>query len=306
MKIFTIQDKIKFTAEQIILLGLPSCTFNKQDVRSHLYESVKAHCTDAYEYVNDPFTCDTLVLPYKFKGVKDETYVQLLTLSKTCNKPLVCFYNDDDIKTYSIDDNVLLFRTSIDNTRRLFNEFALSTISAELYSGLILSNHTELSVGFCGSGYPPNRRHYLKLIEESAYIKTNFIIRNGFNAPGIPKEQARSEYYKNIEENLFTFCYRGAGNFSYRFYEVLSMGRIPILINTDCVIPFWDDIVTSGIIIIDENDTMDVVQTIRTYYDKHKHNLEHIQTQNRDLYIKYFSPIGFLKNIQPIITNFLS
>ena len=42
-------------------------------------------------------------------------------------------------------------------------------------------------------------------------LSTNFILRNGFWAPGINKLQARKDYIKNIEDNLFTFCYRGAG-----------------------------------------------------------------------------------------------
>ena len=52
-------------------------------------------------------------------------------------------------------------------------------------------------------------------------------------------------------KSLFTFCYRGAGNFSYRFYETLMMGRIPILVNTDCVFPFEDkvDINSLGLVL---------------------------------------------------------
>ena len=53
---------------------------------------------------------------------------------------------------------------------------------------------------------------YLQILYNSD-IKTNFIIRNGFWAPGIDKSIARKEYFDNIENNLFTFCYRGAGNF---------------------------------------------------------------------------------------------
>ena len=33
-------------------------------------------------------------------------------------------------------------------------------------------------------------------------------------------------------------CARGAGNFSYRLYETLSCGRIPVFVDTDCVLPY--------------------------------------------------------------------
>jgi hypothetical protein len=100
----------------------------------------------------------------------------------------------------------------------------------------------------------------------------------------------------NMENNIFTFCYRGAGNFSYRFYETLMMGRIPILINTDCVFPFWNEIKTKNIGLILDND-INFIENIKNYYEKNKNNLIDIQINNRKIWEKYYSPIGFLENI---------
>lgn len=36
----------------------------------------------------------------------------------------------------------------------------------------------------------------------------------------------------------YIVCMRGGGNFSIRFYESLCMGRIPIFVDTDCILPF--------------------------------------------------------------------
>lgn len=35
----------------------------------------------------------------------------------------------------------------------------------------------------------------------------------------------------------YIMCARGAGNFSYRFYEVMCSGRIPLFVDTDCLLP---------------------------------------------------------------------
>ena len=35
---------------------------------------------------------------------------------------------------------------------------------------------------------------------------------------------------------------RGKGNYSFRLYEIFAMGRIPLFIDTDCVLPFEDEI----------------------------------------------------------------
>ena len=52
------------------------------------------------------------------------------------------------------------------------------------------------------------------------------------------KDEARIDYLLNLINNAFTICIRGAGNFSYRLYETLMMGRIPLIINTNQVFPF--------------------------------------------------------------------
>jgi hypothetical protein len=52
----------------------------------------------------------------------------------------------------------------------------------------------------------------------------------------------------------------------------MMMGRIPILVNTDCVFPFEDKYDMNEIgIIINEND--DIVQSVKDYYIKNKDRL---------------------------------
>lgn len=79
--------------------------------------------------------------------------------------------------------------------------------------------------------------HYLKL---NKHLKTVFILRNKYRAgftSGENKKKTTIEFYRNIYENPYTFCMRGGGNFSVRFYETLAVGRIPVLLDTDCLLP---------------------------------------------------------------------
>jgi hypothetical protein len=48
----------------------------------------------------------------------------------------------------------------------------------------------------------------------------------------------KEEFVNNMKYSEFSFCPRGTGNFSTRFYEALHNGRIPVLIDTDTVLPF--------------------------------------------------------------------
>jgi len=38
------------------------------------------------------------------------------------------------------------------------------------------------------------------------------------------------------------FVFEVAGNFSVRLYETLLMGKIPIFVNTDCLLPLADEV----------------------------------------------------------------
>jgi hypothetical protein len=43
---------------------------------------------------------------------------------------------------------------------------------------------------------------------------------------------------ENYLTSEFCFCPRGNGNFSIRFYETLYYGRIPVIIDSDIMLPF--------------------------------------------------------------------
>ena len=193
--------------------------------------------------------------------------------------------------------NVEIYRTSFNKSTRLLNEFALPAFSPDYFDRNWI-NHPLLSIGYCGHKIH-GRAKYLQILEKSD-IQTNFILRDGFWAPGIDKMVARKEYIENIDNNLFTFCYRGAGNFSYRLYDVMMMGRIPILITTDSVYPHEDKYNMEDIgIVIDEKDLNEslFVERIKTYYKNNENRLINIQKQNRLLWETYFSPCGFLESL---------
>jgi hypothetical protein len=52
-----------------------------------------------------------------------------------------------------------------------------------------------------------------------------------------------SEYQKHLEKNTYIICARGSENYSFRLYETLNFGRIPVIIDTEMVLPKdinWD------------------------------------------------------------------
>ena len=86
--------------------------------------------------------------------------------------------------------------------------------------------------------------NFLKLLKDNR-INSNFIIRKKYRA-GISSDQQKNrhkttlEFFDNIINSDYVLCVRGAGNFSVRLYETLAMGRIPVFIDTDCILPYDD------------------------------------------------------------------
>jgi len=311
IKIYTLKDKVNFSSEQIILFGLLK-NYNSLSIESHnfnfkgesRYKNVIETCKKLFNYVDDIKECNVIVFPYKFKGFKDNNFKVLFSLSQNFKKPLYLFFNDDyDKPLLPFNEYIKIYRTSFYRSCKLDNEYSLPAFSPDYFYNNYLQN-PKLSIGYCGHKIH-GRDRYLNLFLNSN-IETNFILRNGFWAPGIDKLQARKEYIKNIDENIFTFCYRGAGNFSYRFYDVMMMGRIPILIKTDSVYPFEDkyDLNSIGIVLEEsdiKNHNLDLITIIKIFYKNNKERLLDIQKQNRIIWEKYYSCYGFIQNMQNIM-----
>ena len=95
------------------------------------------------------------------------------------------------------------------------------------------------------------RARALRSLEASGRVHLDAVVRDAFWAgavvPGQPNDYvlmtaARRAFVDNLRRSDYVLCSRGGGNFSYRLYEALSAGRIPLFVDTDCVLPFEDEI----------------------------------------------------------------
>lgn len=90
------------------------------------------------------------------------------------------------------------------------------------------------------------RRKAVNTLLQSTLVKSNLIIRNFYsghiNTVRGDMNKLRREFINNMLNSDYVLCVKGDGNYSIRFYEALSMGRIPLFIDTECVLPL-DDII---------------------------------------------------------------
>jgi hypothetical protein len=106
---------------------------------------------------------------------------------------------------------------------------------------------------------PPWRSHValraraLDALRRHPGIEDRFAVRDRYRAgvrgtADLAAHPTTIEFDRNVAETDYTLCVRGTGNFSVRFYEALSFGRVPVLVDTDSMLPFehriaWDDLI---------------------------------------------------------------
>lgn len=85
------------------------------------------------------------------------------------------------------------------------------------------------------------RTKVLRAIRHSGAVASKIIERASYSlhqgsVSGDP-HLIRAEYRENMEASTLALCVRGDANASQRFYEALSGGRVPLLLDTDSVLP---------------------------------------------------------------------
>ena len=150
------------------------------------------------------------------------------------------------------------------------------------------------------------RAKLLSYLNKSDKVKTNFIYRVNYRGGAVTEEQRTAttlEYYKNILESDYILCVRGAGNFSVRFYETLMLGKIPVFINTDCLLPFEDKINWKNHVVwVEWKDRKRIAQKIADFHANLSANeFVHLQVNNRKLWKETLSVEGMLEMISNAI-----
>jgi hypothetical protein len=250
--------------------------------------------------------CD-FILSSKFNwGLYDDNLIQNnLNYYRNLPKNVIIFLISDTTSKFNIPYNVTLFRTSLYKTTQSNNEFLLPYVWEKIEKPFTILSKTEKPIiGFCGN-VDQYRESLINTLQKNNNLQKNFLLRNQFWG-GKPNDPILfEEFTNNILNSHFTICNRGRGNFSMRFYQTLSAGRIPILTDTDMVFPFEDEIDWDSIIIIGKNDN-DVINKVLDWWINR--DIEKIQIRCKEVYDNfcekkiYFNKIfeNIEKNIKSI------
>jgi hypothetical protein len=147
----------------------------------------------------------------------------------------------------------------------------------------------------------------LRRLQRSPHVDTNFVVRPfqswpkdiGLAPLGMDVEtESQLEFLQNLLESDYVLCARGWGNFSFRLYEALACGRIPLFIDTDCVLPFDFSIDWKRFgVWVDQVDLRSVADRVAEFHASISgEEFEELQVACRRLWEEWLSPEAFFAN----------
>jgi hypothetical protein len=181
-----------------------------------------------------PLVDDVIVL--RQSGYHSKRLQKQFAMSVFFTDPLEVFFDNRFEVREKIEKPLVGFCGQGEMSRVKYGAMFLITLyrNAMYYSGMSVLEPQTL--------YPSTlRRNFvLNQLSKSEIVDADFIIRKKYRGGARTKEEefkTTMEFYNNIRNTDYTVAIRGGGNFSVRIYETLANGRIPLFIDTDCVLP---------------------------------------------------------------------
>lgn len=248
------------------------------------------------EIVKEPGMADYFMLPHEYFVIEKEwEYLyRFKAVADEYKKKILIFDWSDYDRPIKI-DNAIIFRVSQYKSQKRENVIVMPPFVEDLGALPNKFKSTLPTVGFVGyAGYRSFfhflkggfkdlfkfgvhknglywRRKAINILRKDSRIKTNFLVRHFYSGHSdtikMEPNKAREEYIRNITESDFTLAPKGDGNYSIRFFEVLSLGRVPILVDTDCILPLEEEVdYSKAIIRVPARSLTELPERVATFY----------------------------------------
>jgi len=276
---------------------------------------------------------EAAILPMAWEHVvgrpraEELAHVFAVTARKAGTPVVILFVSDSEAPVRC--EGALVLRTSLRRSRVRQGERALPAFAEDIlarHRGGRLDPRPKRErplVGFCG--YAPGghggvrlqrllrrgeaaggslRLDACRLLERHASVDTSFVLRDAFWGGAVlvsgeldfdRMSRVRAQYVENLLTSDYVLCSRGGGNFSYRLYETLAAGRIPLFVDTDCVLPFEREIDWRSLCVWVDSSELERIGDVLTAFHASLTAGEFLERQLecRRIWETYLSPEGF-------------
>ena len=297
-------------------------------VDAHRFDTLFDHAPEFWRVVNDIRNADVVIYPHQYRPGPEAEAVG--NAARRAGLPCIFFRTVDDVTPVPPPYGIV-YRESILSDRQAPGERAMPAFCDDFLRDIprgaaLREKKSRPSVGFCGYvGNRLNRTVYrlsgrkqkvyglglrhnaLRALDRHRGVECQFVRRKQFwgGAYGrfgrdLDRQLAvRMEYVNNLFATDYTLCLRGAGNFSYRFYEVLSAGRIPLFVNTHCVLPFSDRIDwRRHCVWVEESELSHAGEILADFHASLSPSaFRELQEANRALWEEWLSPLGAYRHL---------
>jgi len=143
----------------------------------------------------------------------------------------------------------------------------------------------------------------MRALQESPLVECNFIVRDSYSGhihtASKSIETLQKEFVHNALQSDYTLDVRGDSNASTRLFEILSLGRIPIIVDTERNFPFSDKVdYSSFALIVDFRDIKKLPEKIAEFHKNlSSERFMEMQKNARDAYVNYFRIDALMRHI---------
>lgn len=290
------------------------------------------------QLVDDVADCDVVVAAHDFEPINEPQKVA--RLAKDAGKPCLFIGSDERLPPTELEHGVV-YRYSIFKQRPHERTLPVPIVDPIEDLGLpdveVLPKEATPRVGFCG--YIGNRRSRAGMrlgglvvrglrqkvdgldVRASATshlrrhpgVETRFLLREkylgaatlaAFDEKHALAEQRR-EYLQNLLDCPYNLCLRGKGNHSVRLYEVLAAGRIPLFLNTRCVLPFEKEIDWRQLMVwVEDHDRPQIGDALVRFHEQITDEaFRDRQRQCRELWEQRLRPLPFFRHVLRMLAS---
>jgi hypothetical protein len=278
---------------------------------------------------------DAQIIVHGLEYTGDDSCRQTARLASELGKPCLFFGENEDLPPSQLTYG-FLYRHSIfeqqPNERSM--PVFINDVKSEIRSqaALPIDWMVEPKVGFCGYvGSGVSRAIYrlagatrkveglairsriLRSLRRDGAVNCAFIERSSYLGSATLAAfdrrhrlaSARKEFLENLFDCPYNICVRGKGNHSVRFYETLAAGRIPLFVNTGCVLPLASEIDwRQHALWIEECEIPRIGELARLQHGAiGPERFAAMQRANRELWERYLRPLPFFRHVLSVAAN---